>query len=112
MLFRSMLNKHWSPILVAAEISFIKAIKPLHKFELVTQVLCWDETYLYLEQRFEQDGKLKALAYVKGLFVTKGKKVSTEELLTVAGFANAVAPAMPDAIKSWKEMTEIKKSTS
>ncbi|MDF2866537.1 MAG: thioesterase [Gammaproteobacteria bacterium] len=109
--FRNMLKQRWSPILLAAEISFIKAIKPLQRFELITRVLTWDDNYLYLEQRFEKDGKLLALAYVKGLFIGKTGKVPTSELLAASGVVNTEPPPMPEAIKYWKDLTEAKKNS-
>lgn len=108
--FRTMLKQRWSPILLAAEISFIKAIKPLQRFELITRVLTWDNNYLYLEQRFEKDGKLLALAYVKGLFIGKTGKVPTVELLAASGVTTSEPPPMPEVIKYWKDLTEVKKN--
>jgi len=109
-LFRQMLKRRWSPILLAAEISFIKAIKPWQSFELSTRVLTWDENYLYLEQRFEAEGKLLALAYVKGLFVAKSGKVPSVEILSAAGARELTPPPMPEALKFWKDLTEAKKN--
>lgn len=111
-LFRHLLKNHWSPIILAAEISFIKAIKPLQQFELITRVLTWDDTYLYLEQRFEKEGQLLALAYVKGLFVAQGQKIPTQTLLNAAGITEITPPPMPEAIACWKNLTELKKNAS
>lgn len=109
-LWRPMLKRKWAPILVAAEISFIKAIKPLSSFKLITRIVTWDTTYLYLEQRFEKNGKLLALAYVKGLFTGKSGKVPTKELLEAIGISDLNPPPMPEAINYWKELTEAKKN--
>lgn len=109
-LYRILFKRRWSPILLAAEISFIKALKPFESFELVTRVITWDKTYLYLEQRFEKGGKLLALAYVKGLFISKTGKVPTTELLAALGSTQLEPPPMPDVIKCWKRVTEAKKN--
>jgi acyl-CoA thioesterase FadM len=110
-LFSPMLKRRWAPILVASEMSFIKAIKPLQSFEVITRILTWDNTYFYLEQRFEKDGRLLAFAYVKCLFMSKNGKVSPAELLMAAGLTTVEPPPMPEAIKYWKVLTEVKKNS-
>lgn len=59
-------RRRWMPVLAAAEITYLRSLKPFSRFDLVTRLLTWDDKYVYLEQLFECDGELCAHAYVKG----------------------------------------------
>lgn len=108
-LLREALRRGWMPVLAAAEISFIRSLKPFQRFELVTRLLTWDEKYIYLEQGFESDGKLCAQAYVKGIFLKKGARVPNAEVLQAIGYGNA-PPPMPEALQQWAALTASKRS--
>jgi len=101
----------WMPVLTAAEINFIRSIRPLQKFDLVTRLVSWDEKYFYIEQKFESRGVLCAHAYVKGLFLRKGVKVSNTEIASAAGYTGAVPP-MPDELRLWAELGDAKKHSA
>lgn len=107
-IFGEIVRRRWAPVLSAAEINYIRPLGPLRAFTLVTRILTWDEKYFYLEQRFERDGQLHASATVRGLFLARGRSVSTAELLRVAGIATP-PPAMPAAVSHWKELTALKR---
>lgn len=105
------LKQGWMPVLTAAEINFIRSIQPLQKFDLVTRLVSWDEKYFYLEQKFEAGGVLCAHAYVKGLFLRKGMKVSNTEVVAVAGYADT-PPPMPEELRLWAELGNVKKQSA
>lgn len=105
------LKQGWIPVLTAAEINFIRSIQPLRKFDLVTRLVSWDDKYFYIEQKFESRGALCAHAYVKGLFLKKGAKVSISEAATVAGYRDA-PPPMPEELRLWAELGNAKKQSA
>jgi acyl-CoA thioesterase FadM len=102
------LKQGWMPVLTAAEINFIRSIAPLQKFELVTRLVSWDDKYFYIEQKFESRGALCAHAYVKGLFLLKGAKVSNAEVVAASGYAGA-PPPLPEELRLWAELGNAKK---
>jgi acyl-CoA thioesterase FadM len=102
------LKQGWMPVLSAAEINFIRSIAPLQKFDLVTRLVSWDDKYFYIEQKFESRGVLCAHAYVKGLFLRKGAKVSNTEAVAAAGYTEA-APPLPEELRLWAELGNAKK---
>jgi acyl-CoA thioesterase FadM len=108
-LYSILLKRRWSPVLVAAEISFIRAIRPMQKFKLDTRIVSWDDNYLYLEQSFKSHGRLLALAYVKGVFLAQGKKLPTQDILQLSGIDSQAPPPMPEPIQHWQQMLEAKK---
>ena len=105
---KPLLKLKWLPVVNASEFTFIKDIKPLQSFHLDTRVLGWDEKYFYIEQRFVSDRGLHAIANVRGLFVCKGRKISSQELVAQVGFDGA-APQLPAAVEEWKLMLQRKK---
>jgi acyl-CoA thioesterase FadM len=103
-----MLRGRWQPILAAAEISYVRALRPFQSFTLVTRLLTWDDKYFYLEQRFMHGATLCAVALVKGLFVARGKRVLPGDVFGVLGVAPS-APPMPEMVAHWKELAPLKK---
>lgn len=102
------LRRRWMPVLAAAEITFIRSLKPFARFDLVTRLLTWDDKYVYLEQLFERDGVVCAHAHVKGVFLSRGVRVSNDEVLRAIGYGDA-PPAMNEALQRWVAMTGSKR---
>ena len=107
-IFRQVVRRRWSPVLTAAEINYVRPLRPLQAFDLVTRILTWDEKYFYVEQRFEGGGHLQATAMVRGLFLSRGRPVPTAELLRAAG-VDLAAPPVPAVVSHWKELTALKR---
>ncbi len=107
-LLREALRRRWMPVLAAAEITYLRSLKPFQRFELVTRLLTWDDKYVYLEQRFERDGELFAHAYVKGLFLAHGARVPNAGLLQAIACTED-APPMPEALRHWAAFTASKR---
>ncbi len=101
-------RRRWAPVLAAAEISYIRALNPLQRFTLVTRLLTWDEKYFYLEQRFESDSALCAVALVKGLFIAPQGRLAPSEMLTTLGI-EMPPPTMPAVVQHWNELAALKK---
>ncbi|HJW82114.1 MAG TPA: thioesterase family protein, partial [Acidiferrobacterales bacterium] len=101
-------RRRWAPVLSAAEINFIRPLKPFQKFELVTRLLTWDEKYFYMEQRFLAGGRLCAVALVKGLFLHRHERVQSRTILAALGIDPA-APHMPEVVRHWNDLATLKK---
>lgn len=108
-LLREALRRRWMPVLAAAEVTYIRSLKPFARFDLVTRLLTWDEKYIYLEQGFECDGQLCAQAYVKGVFLHKGARVSNTEVLEAIGYKDA-PPPMTEALQHWAALSANKRA--
>jgi acyl-CoA thioesterase FadM len=101
-LMRAMLKNRWYPVLAGAVIRFRRPLNPFDRFMMTTQIVWWDERWLFLEQRFEKDGELCARAMVKAVFRRGKRSLPTAELLAGLGKADAAAPPKPTAIDSWQ----------
>ena len=104
-------RKRWMPVLAAAEINFIRQLAPFQKFDLVTRVVTWDEKYAYMEQRFESSGNLCAHAFVKGLFLQQGRRLANSAVVAELGYAGE-PPAMPEELRIWAELGNVKKQNA
>lgn len=96
-LWRAMRDRKWYPVVAAEKISFRRSLNAFETFELTTQVIGWDEKWLYIEHRMERDGKVMAQAHIKGLFLGPDGKVPMAELVAAAGH-DGPAPAMAPEI--------------
>jgi len=105
------LRKRWGAALGAAEINFIRPLAPFQRFELITRLVTWDEKYAYLEQRFEAGGVLCAHAFVKGLFVDRCGKISSAAVAAALG-TNVAPPPMPEELRIWSELGNVKKQNA
>lgn len=98
----------WLPVLSAVEMSFIRPIQPLQRFEIVTRLLTWDEKYFYIEQRFETGGRLCAVGTVKGLFLHGRERVASAAVVGLLG-PGIAAPNLPDIVRHWNDLAVLKK---
>jgi acyl-CoA thioesterase FadM len=64
-----LLREHWKPVIGSVNIRFRRPLRPFQRFKLKTRLLCWDEKWLYLEQRLESASGVHAKATLRGLFV-------------------------------------------
>jgi len=102
------IRKKWKPVLAAADINFIRQIAPFQRFELVTRIVTWDDKYAYMEQKFEAEGAVCAHAFVKGLFLDGRGRVASSTVVAELGYAGA-PPPMPEELKIWAELGNVKK---
>lgn len=100
-IWRPMVKRRWMPVLGSAMIRYRRSLAPGQRFRLRTRLLCWDEKWVFMEQRFEMtDGRLAAVAVVKGLFRGPDGNITPEDILHALGL-DAASPPMPDAVKAW-----------
>jgi len=91
----------WNPLVAAVSMQYRRPLMVFNTFELRTRILCWDEKWIYLQQRFERRGHVAAVGLVRGLFMGK-VRVATSEVLKSLG-VDPVSPPMPDVVRRWVE---------
>ncbi|MGE4544781.1 MAG: thioesterase family protein [Pedobacter sp.] len=107
-LIRPLLKRGWMPVLNATEMTFIRPIAPLRKFDVVINIVTWDEKYLYMEQRFESPGTLHAVSMARAAFVCEGEVVHPDRIAALAGYSGN-APSRSDIVGSWQTFFSDKK---
>jgi len=96
------LKRKWSPLLGGATIRYRRPLEPFQRYELRTRILCWDDKWFYLEQRFTRGADVYAVAIVKALLMGPEGKVPPVEIFTSLDPA-AESPPMPDVVARWNE---------
>ena len=99
-LWRVMRERKWYPVVGTAKITFRRSIGPFDRFDLTTQILGWDEKWLYIEHRMEKDGVLMARGLVKGIFLSPDGKVPMADLIAAAGYEGDTPQMDPGAVEA------------
>ncbi|HEY4484719.1 MAG TPA: thioesterase family protein [Nitrospiria bacterium] len=97
---RMALKRRWSPRVGSAAIRFRRALNPFQAYQLKSRILCWDEKWFFIEQRFERHGEMIATGMVKGLLRGRNGNIPTAEVLESLKIAIS-SPGMPSAIRAW-----------
>ncbi len=92
-LLKVMKERHWHAAASAVEIRFRRPLKLWQRYELVTEIVDWDEHWFLFEQSFESGGKVCARALVKAQFRHRRERVPTGTVLEQAGMQGERAPA-------------------
>jgi hypothetical protein len=91
-------KRGWTAVM-GAQIYRVK--RPLHrwqKFTIVTKPLCWDEKWIYFEQRIESGGKLVCSAVISCIFIGKDRKIPTSEILDLVGITTP-SPKISESVQ-------------
>ncbi|QKV19715.1 thioesterase family protein [Oricola thermophila] len=99
-LWRTMRERKWYPVVAAEKIAFRRSLNAFDTFELTTQVIGWDEKWLYIEHRMERDGNVMAQAFIKGLFLGPEGKVPMADLVAAAGHEGPSPEMDPKVVES------------
>ncbi len=96
-----MWRRKWTPVVGSETMRFRRALKPFQRYRLKTRVLCWDERWVFLEQRFESEtGELAALGLVKAVLTAERRTMRPKEVLKIMGMLRR-SPPMSPAVKAW-----------
>lgn len=117
-LMRVMFKQKCVPVLGAIQMRFRIPLMPFQAYRLESHVICWDEKWVFMEQKFiikkgEKSGAVAAIGIVKGGFYDQNNRrtVPTEDLLDILGMPSQ-SPAFPDYIKHWVEAEETLKGVT
>ncbi len=78
-------KRGWYPVVSAETISFRRSLTLLQRFEIVTEVIGWDDKAFYLTQDFEHHGTVVASAVVKARFLGRGsERVSPQSVIDLS----------------------------
>lgn len=107
-LLRLMLKQKSVPVLSSIKMRFRIPLHLWQGYTLQTRVLCWDDRWVYMEQRFiinkgDKAGAVAAIGLVKGSFYSRKTRttVPTQELLKAINI-NDQSPPMPAHIQKWQ----------
>ncbi|HTL46555.1 MAG TPA: thioesterase family protein [Verrucomicrobiae bacterium] len=99
---KAMNEGKWTPVVGS---TLVRYRRPMHLFDpylLKTRIVCWDEKWIYLEQRLERKGDAAVVGFIKGTFVGKDGAVTPAEIFAAAA-PGLSSPPVPDFILRWNE---------
>lgn len=101
-------RKGWAPMVGALQMRFRLPLALFQKYALETRILCWDEQWFFIEQRFILDagprkGAVAAIALLRGGFFDGANKrmLPVREMLDILGIS-ATSPQEPDYVTHWR----------
>ena len=96
-----MIKRRAWPLVALSTMRYFKGIDAFHSVKIHTQIVCWDDKWFYIEQRFiKPNGDLAALGMVKALVSGRKGPISSAVALSWAGDVPP-APALPRHFVTW-----------
>lgn len=100
----------WYPVVAAETISFRRSLTVLQRFEIVTDVIGWDDKAFYLTQNFERGGVVVASAVVKARFLARGgERVSPQSIMDLSP-EPVEQPVLPEWVATALQTSESRTS--
>ena len=101
------LRERWIPLVGSVSITYRRSLGLFAGFTLSSRLLCWDEKWFYMEQVFQAQGGLVAIAWVKGLFRGKEGNIRPEQAISLVE-PGLKSPAVPETLEQWNALTKEK----
>ena len=99
---KELFKRKWYPVVAAETIRFKKPLKLFQRYEIETEVACWDHRAFYLVQTFSRNEQFLAKAVVEARFLSvNGRKIKAIEILSMMNCTEA-SPPMPGWIADWQ----------
>jgi acyl-CoA thioesterase FadM len=99
---RMALKRKWSPLVGSATIRFRRSLDPFQRYRLMSRILCWDDKWFFIEQRFLRRDELIAVGLVKGLLRGRAGNIPTAAVMEALNLRIA-SPEIPPSIRLWLE---------
>lgn len=99
---RMAMKRRWSPLVGSAVIRFRRSLDPFQQYQLKSRILCWDEKWFFIEQRFVRMNEEVAVGLVKGLLRGRQGNIPSAGVLEAMNL-RITSPEMPSAVRIWHE---------
>ncbi len=96
-----MLRRQWWPVLSGASIVYRRELRPMQRFELVTQVAGWEGKHFWFEHRIEVGSSVYASALVQGVIRARGRSLPFAQVMESLGVVQP-SPPVPDPALPWR----------
>lgn len=106
-LLEHVIRSRWQPVVGAVWMTYRRSLPLFSAFTISSRLVCWDDRWFYIEQRFSGRAGLAALGWVKGMLRDVRGSVNPQDALERVQ-PGVVSPPMPDAIAQWNELTRDK----
>lgn len=97
-------KQRWLPQMIAVNMRYLASLKFLQRYELSTRLLCWDNRWIYLEQRFRHQNRTVAVGQIKAAVCGRRGTIAPGYILELLGY-DPSSPSMPTVIQHWTRVT-------
>ncbi|WP_261540152.1 thioesterase family protein [Burkholderia multivorans] len=95
--------RSWYPVVTSETIRFHRSLKLWERYQVLTQIIGWDEKHVFIEQRFVRDGVMVASGVIRARILKRGGgTLGTSALLEVAKVTQQ-SPPLPEWVVRWSE---------
>jgi acyl-CoA thioesterase FadM len=106
-LLEHILRSRWQPLVGAVWMTYRRSLPLFSAFTIGSRLVCWDDRWFYIEQRFTGREGLAAIGWVKGALRDKSGPINPQTPLARV-HPDVISPPMPDTIAQWNELTREK----
>ena len=100
-LWRIVWRDKLAPVLASSMVRFRRPVKPFARITVTTQVLGYDEKWMFIEHRILCGEEVMSHAVVRNLFIGKSGPVTPQALAQDMGYLGP-SPQLPDWIATWQ----------
>lgn len=92
--FWAIARKHgWFPVVGSVRVDYRRQLTVFQRYEMTTQIVGWDDRWIFLEQQFLVGDKLHARALFKAMIRSKAGPVTPITVMSAAG-VDLVSPQL------------------
>ena len=105
-LVRIVTKNRWFPVTGGVMVRFER---PLHLFEKImlrSQIIGWDEKWLFFNHDLFSGAHRAARATTRGLFRSRGQSISSQQLLDAMNYDGA-SMVLPEYVQQWMEIDRL-----
>jgi acyl-CoA thioesterase FadM len=92
-------KRGWYPLVGSVKTDYRRPLTVFQKFDMTTQIVGWDDRWVFVEQQFLSGGKQCARALFKTMIRCKEGLVTPQEVMGVTGHSFQ-QPALTDEMKA------------
>jgi len=101
------IRSRWTPLVGAVWMTYRRSLPLFAPFTLTSRLVCWDDRWFYIEQKFAGEQGLAAIGWVKGMLRDKRGAINPQDPLSRVA-PGIASPPIPESIAQWNELTREK----
>jgi acyl-CoA thioesterase FadM len=91
-------SKGWFPVVGAARMEYRRSLTVFQRYEMTSQIVAWDDRWIFVEQQFLYRDKLCTRAVFKTMIRSKDGLVTPKEVMAATGL-KLTSPELTDEMK-------------
>ncbi|WP_052045915.1 acyl-CoA thioesterase [Candidatus Paracaedibacter symbiosus] len=100
-LLKVILRNKWFPVVSASQICYFRPLTLFETYTLQTTLESWNGKWYIMTQRFEKNGKLYAVAIIRGIFRDKKGPILISEILKAMDIDFETSPTLHHETEIW-----------